>query len=765
MKIVLCLLVTAVLLSMSAGCSGSSSGHGVTPCRADSDDPCDVHAPSDVAGDCGPQPCQDMSEDGQGPDDSSGDGPQDAMDGAQGPGCAPETYLTDCPSRPCEVATCEGGRCTYAPVACDGAPCACRTDACGDQDLRSCGDAVCAGSYCEPAPSLLDGALRYENRCVTDTTSARCGVCGLGQLSCDEATQAFSCDDMSDSLEAAGLDLAWVECDSTLLSSTFVFVDTAYSGADADGSRDRPFATVDEGVQAAASRMAHGVVVAGAPTFEEHPPVAEGVSLYGGYQGQPDWRADRSLRPGWRVPYSGPTAGAEGAEASPRFIGLRVEGFERSTTLSDVHVETADVIADPQWTGVSNYAFVVTSSPGLRLIRVSARAGAAGDGGPGERGWTPNPGADGQPGAENCLFVPADDLPVPHCVASGGVGGDELGCPGQQSRGGDGGDAIYSGDIEEFALGLDGEPAPADGGGTGGLAAQYIPGSGNAPPTPGGPGSDAPQAYPPQAGPGVVVKLPQADGSGSIHFALAVEAQGKTGAIGSAGAGGGGGAGGEFVNSPSPYYSPLYTYPAVTYLLSGTSGGGGGAGGCGGLGGDGGGPGGYSVALLVDDSTDMHIRACSFIAGDGGRGGEGGLGGAGAPGGAGGPGGTTLDALLVLHQTDPTYEQLFGTVGGHGGRGQPGGAGGNGAGGSSIGAHCRMTTPTLIGESTFEAAAPGLGGDNPLAPEPTPGPTGDAVRQRGCFPECGNGFIEGDEQCDDGNTEGDDGCEADCALP
>jgi hypothetical protein len=38
--------------------------------------------------------------------------------------CTPSTFATDCPSRPCEVATgCANDQCQYAPVTCGGDAC------------------------------------------------------------------------------------------------------------------------------------------------------------------------------------------------------------------------------------------------------------------------------------------------------------------------------------------------------------------------------------------------------------------------------------------------------------------------------------------------------------------------------------------------------------------------------------------------------------------------------------------------------------------
>lgn len=41
---------------------------------------------------------------------------------------------------------------------------------------------------------------------------------------------------------------------------------------------------------------------------------------------------------------------------------------------------------------------------------------------------------------------------------------------------------------------------------------------------------------------------------------------------------------------------------------------------------------------------------------------------------------------------------------------------------------------------------------------------GNANSDADCSPECGNGVIEGSEQCDDGNTEPGDGCDSRCAV-
>lgn len=617
-----------------------------------------------------------------------------------GCGCTDESWETDCPPRPCETAVgCTGGNCDYAPVTCGASACVCRLASCDEDDLRSCGDELCSGSYCDPAPAFDGGRVTYGNVCRTEL-SGPCGLCGLGLLAgCDPDAGVFVCDD-DHIRNGLGLDPAFVVCDPTSPFYPFVYMDTRYEGDDADGSRERPYATLAAATAGALLRGAHAIIIGGSPVFNERPEFVNGLSVHGGYTGLPDWLPDRSQRPTWSVP-------ASLAEEN-RLVGTVIEEITDPTTLSNLTFLTAPLALASSAEGAVNYGLYVRHAPALRLVRILVQPGEAGAGGDGEPGA---PGANGAAGANGsnsrcesggCPPACTSSLSAPGGAGAAATGGDRM------TAGGAGGTAGFDSSMNPLPRsGADGSPGgcPVGGGdctvAQGGMAAagpgQAGESRSNVPGRPGAPGR--PDHSIAVAGEGARWLVPVGRGG-----------TGGTGAAGLGGAGGGSGFGDYHVEGSL----------GGCQCITGAGGGGGGAGGAGGRGGTGGWPGGWSIGLFAVDSTGLVVRDCEIHGGDGG---SGGIGGAGGPGGNGGDGGAPGMAVPPGCGCGVSLDcgRTAGARGGRGGRGQDGGRGGNGAGGTSAATWCVGSTLVVEGATTFLPGEGGPGGRFAGTPDGEPG--------------------------------------------
>ena len=172
-----------------------------------------------------------------------------------------------------------------------------------------------------------------------------------------------------------------------------------------------------------------------------------------------------------------------------------------------------------------------------------------------------------------------------------------------------------------------------------------------------------------------------------VNSSWLVTGDGGDGAAGSIGMGGGGGGGSGGCDSGTDKY--------------GAGGGGGGAGGLASTSaGKGGKAGGYSIGLLVLNSS-ISINNSDFTLGVGGTGGDGGASGSGQVGGTGGTGGGWVDGRV--------NNGVAGGNGGNGGKGGNSGAGAGGAGGSAYGIYSESSTITT-NNTTFTGGMAGLGG-------------------------------------------------------
>ncbi|UCG87641.1 MAG: Ig-like domain-containing protein, partial [Gemmatimonadota bacterium] len=201
-----------------------------------------------------------------------------------------------------------------------------------------------------------------------------------------------------------------------------VFV--APSGADANpGTIDQPKATLAAAIAAAVADAAKSEIYVGAGTYAETVQLADGISMYGGYDAAANWQRTASNV----VLIDGDTA------------AVIAQSLGRRTVLDLVTIRSADNAT----AGGSSTGIYVADSDSLVLRNLSVTAG---DGAPGAAGTAGTAGASGSAGAAG--LVPAGGIGGPSPVANdGGAGGDgstgaplgDNGLPGLGPSGGAGG--------------------------------------------------------------------------------------------------------------------------------------------------------------------------------------------------------------------------------------------------------------------------------------------------------------------------------------
>lgn len=502
-------------------------------------------------------------------------------------GCAVGSSGTDSES----ALTPTGGDASVSAVSCvpgDGVCERLPADACSGK--WSCDPRV---NQCAPSAKPCANVPNASTSCVDIGGTASCSwTCnpgyvhvvsqsgGMQQTKFGSAAPAGGCEchqgTTTDKPDYTGMDNGFVDenCDGIDGDiARAVFVDTV-SGSDANaGTIASPKKTIQAGIDAAAAMSPPKDVYVSKGTYAEHVDMANGVSLYGGYDAASGW--SRSIKNITGIP-------------SPTTIGISAQSLTAPFTIQLVALTTQSA---PAGSG--------ESAVGIRIFKNTGGATVQGcliTSGNGGSGAVPLPGpkgADGgnaigtSGGASSCGSIGGYGGPAVSGATAGIAGGMGAG-PGGGPPGGGGssGSACCS-----TGNGGDG------GGGTAGLGGKR--------------GADATTAAP-------AIGSLLADGTYS-------PANGSGGAAGGAGGGGGGGGSGGASSSGCPFSCGPKT--------SG-SGGAGGGGGCGGGGGVAGGGGGASFGILVVDTVTV-VDQCQIAAGNGGDGGAGGAGGAGGPGGSG----------------------------------------------------------------------------------------------------------------------------------
>ena len=363
---------------------------------------------------------------------------------------------------------------------------------------------------------------------------------------------------------------------------------------------------------AAENRGAKGIIIRDGLTVTDRLVVKNGISLYGGFTGAPDWK----LTPAGvlNVNVSAPVG-------QGNIVAVQAHDITDRTVLFRVRVQSANATES----GASSYGIHAMNAAGLVLEQSQVRAG---NGAVGTGGTNGSNGRNGSPGAPGIVGLNAD-------VFNGGAPGVNPDCP--SANGGLGGRG-------GFGVGVPGtrgsNAAAGTSGGNGGSPSQS------------GQNGQSPQIF----------NLPGSNGAGGVATYSVTNglwyndgdgANGDNGLNGRGGGGGGGGGGGL----------------SISGVRNGGGGGGGASGGCAGAAGTRGLAGGGSFGIFAIDSTGLQINNSiveSGRGGNGGRGGTGGSGGASASGGAPGTGSSGSGDGGRGGNSTP------GSAGGHGG----GGAGG-----------------------------------------------------------------------------------------
>lgn len=443
-----------------------------------------------------------------------------------------------------------------------------------------------------------------------------------------------------------------------------IFVDTISGNDGNSGTRPSPKKTLAAAIAAAAGANPVKSVFVSKGTYAETVTLANGVSLYGGYDAAAGWsRAESNLT----------------TIASPAPVAISGSGLTAGLTIQMFGVWSADASGTgANGDGQSSYGVVIRDSPGgVTLDKMSITAGNGTMGLAGVAGAVGLPGTNGG-NASGITHGVSGGSP---CGAAGGRGADAGG--GYPGLPGSAGTNVIGG----------GSAAPGGSPGSAGFCNSTASGNGgSAPPvsTNGGPGFDG-------VGGTSNVALGILDASG--WYLPPAGAAGGDGTPG--GGGGGGGSGGGTGHGHTFLCSDCVSHP-------GGAGGGGGGGGCGGSGGAGGRGGGGSFAVVIVNST-VAITSTVLTAGNGVNGGDGGDGGQGGTDGSGGSG-----AAGVTHSS--VCSTRSGGNGAGGSSGGPGGRGGGGAGGSggpSICVFYKGIAPTTNGV-IFVTGSVGQGGTGGL---------------------------------------------------
>lgn len=447
----------------------------------------------------------------------------------------------------------------------------------------------------------------------------------------------------------AGVDCSGNPSVANTLEECAVFVQADATGAIEDGTRSRPYKTLQKAIDNAQGRR---VFACTSGAFAESVTLNASLEVWGGFDCSQEWSWSQDARSTLNGLADTITltlmSGADGALITGFAINAAHATMKGGSSIA---IAVADIDAS------------------IVRCEVSAGNGMAGDDGV-TPSTPPDKGADAPP---------PDPLTMNACILPASINGGAPGtttCDGVNTSGGIGGKGgvtgMNNGDGEK---GADGLPADAANGlGGAGAAAMNC--------KDGGKGLDG--------DPGV-------EGPGGSGMSDALSISGITnsemtdGTNGKPGQGGGGGGGAK---------SGVFCPPAGMPVDGpGASGGGGGAGGCGGKGGGGGKAGGSSIAIL-SLGNKLVLTDVSIALGSGGKGGSGAIGQGGGGVGAGAFGGTASGIGT----------SKAGCKGGDGGAGGNGGPGGGGRGGHAIGVAFGKPPSAAPTIKTFTPGTVGAGG-------------------------------------------------------
>ncbi|XYH96528.1 hypothetical protein ACMHYB_53580 [Sorangium sp. So ce1128] len=517
--------------------------------------------------------------------------------------------------------------------------------------------------------------MRRRRKLATWTLALTTAVCALLEASCgtraDDCALNLTCAPEGTGGSGGGTPACVgdpTEDPAVVIDACGVFANAA-AAPGGDGTKAKPFASLQEAIDKAGSGRVYACVAQGT-AFAEAVTIASGVEVIGGFHCEA-WTWSASARSAIEGPADRVTL-----TLTDNAGGAKVKGFAitaASATVpggSSIGVAAADVEAE--------------------LAQVDVMAG---DGIDGENGATsmeaPVAGASAEEmSASNACVAPN--------VVIGGTAGVTM-CEDGETRGGDGGTGGITGmDDGNGQAGRDGAPLPEPN-----PVGKGIGGSGQVDPEgecePGEPGKSGAPGAAGSAGSRTTLTLTGISGG-----------DGDQGMIGGRGQGGGGGGGAR---------AGVFCSLGMTLVDGvGASGGGGGAGGCGGKGGGGGKAGGSSIGIL-NLGTRLALTEVTVTVGKAGKGGDGAPGKAGASGGSGAAGG----------EGSGLGDSRRGCQGGNGGDGGRGGFGGGGRGGHAVGIAFASTPAAAPELKAFTPGTPGAGGNaGPGGPPESNGAPGNA---------------------------------------
>lgn len=459
-------------------------------------------------------------------------------------------------------------------------------------------------------------------------------------------------------------------------SSKAIFVSQATGDDNNSGRMGSPVATLPKAMQLASAQGKDIYLAQGTYTLTQALTVANGVSIYGNFSGQPAWSRNAT----YKATINGPA------------VVFYLQGNTAPSTIAGLDIKASDGSS----TSPGSYGVIADGCTGLvMLIDNTITSGKGFDGQDGSAGTAGgNGGNGGNGGAGVC------DGTTPGFQGAAGLSA----CGKDGGKGGLGGVKALNG----------GTGQTPSGGGTGGSGGSWgdpgktgITGGGGSKGTAGIPGTSNPN---------------------SIAFDLNgyIPVDGNNGTDGNDGNGGGGGGGGGGQSC------------SICIGGSGNGGGGGGGGGCKGTAGGGGKGGGASIGVLANNSK-MYLEGNTVNTKSGGKGGNGGNGGTGGTGGSPGIGGTTCTSEVggggnggkggdggnggggaggnggpsiglaiygtsVVNEVTNTYNNGIGASGGNGGTTPGGSPGASGNSGTSvnISGNTSGVTPSISGEFCIE---------------------------------------------------------------
>jgi hypothetical protein len=427
---------------------------------------------------------------------------------------------------------------------------------------------------------------------------------------------------------------------------------------DADGSRERPLASIQAAIDLGAKVGKRVYVCTG--TYREALTLGDSISVIGGL----DCSGGAA---GWR------TGAARTRVEAPTSPAVRASNIKTATRLEGLEILAPNAAAP----GGSSIGLLADHASALVVASTKIVAGDAAKGEDGAEGvqLTQDPAADGKP-----------QVPVAECVsgatctfspygtwnkAAGALGGTNtcIGSPGIEAQPGGyaGSGGLWSPVYDGVGLRYVWQVY------TGKPGVSYAPDLGDQSRT-GAAGANG-------------VDGPNAGAIGTFSADGYVAADGLAGAHGATGFGGAGGRGDKLLTDANA------PYVKVDSVWRGYGGSGGGAGGCPGLAGTPGKGGGASIAVLLIESA-TRFDSSEILAGRGGDAGLGALGSEPTAGGNGGP--NSAVGSMPLSSGKP------------GGRGGAAGTSGNGASGPSIGIAHLGAAPSVTGTTKI---TPGAGGN------------------------------------------------------